>query len=138
MISTIIIASLVLLFIIQYFQFDNRPKPYQSNRSLDIQRELNKLRPHRPVPIPIIISIAQKQVYLKSPQWNTLRKAILKRDNYTCQRCGINNVPLEVHHITYERLTNEDQSDLVALCRECHQSIHNLYGYDYNTKYPIK
>ena len=25
-----------------------------------------------------------KQAYLKTPQWNTLRKSILKRDNYTC------------------------------------------------------
>lgn len=132
----IVIASLVLLFIIQYFQLDNRPKPPLINRSLDVQRKLNKLKPYKPALI--IISTQQKQVYLKSPQWNTLRKIVLKRDNYTCQRCNINGIPLEIHHITYERFTNENTSDLVALCRECHQSVHNLYGYDYNTKYPIK
>ena len=46
-----------------------------------------------------------KREYLKSPEWNIKRKAILKRDNYTCASCN-SNVPLEVHHITYIRFGN--------------------------------
>lgn len=78
-----------------------------------------------------------KAAYLKSPKWNTLRKAILKRDNYTCQSCGVSGVPLDVHHITYSRLLNEHPSDLVSVCRNCHKSIHDRLGYDYNTTFPV-
>lgn len=79
-----------------------------------------------------------KQAYLKTPQWNTLRKSILKRDNYTCQACTTNNVPLEVHHITYENFMEENDIDLISLCRECHERQHQYYGFDYNTKfYPV-
>lgn len=77
-----------------------------------------------------------KQEYLKSPEWNIKRKLILKRDNYTCASCH-NNVPLEVHHITYIRFGNESNEDLISLCRECHQAIHTRLGYDYNNTFPI-
>lgn len=78
-----------------------------------------------------------KQAYIKSPKWNLLRKQILHRDNYTCQKCNATNISLEVHHIRYANFGNEQLSDLVSVCRDCHQSIHNQYGYDYNTNYPI-
>lgn len=77
-----------------------------------------------------------KREYLKSPEWNIKRKAILKRDNYTCASCN-SKVPLDVHHITYIRFGNELNEDLVSLCRECHQAIHSKLGYDYNNTFPI-
>ena len=78
-----------------------------------------------------------KQDYLKTPQWNTLRKSILKRDNYTCQACTTTGVPLEVHHISYQNFMEEKDTDLISLCRDCHQGVHNRLGYDYNSTFPI-
>jgi len=79
---------------------------------------------------------AKKQLYLTTAKWQDLRTKRLAIDNYTCQQCGIRK-PLEVHHITYARLFNENIEDLVSVCRECHQLIHNKYGYDYSYVYPI-
>jgi 5-methylcytosine-specific restriction endonuclease McrA len=31
---------------------------------------------------------------------------------------------VEVHHLTYERLGEERLTDLVALCRSCHEREH--------------
>lgn len=78
-----------------------------------------------------------KQDYLRTSQWNTLRKHILKRDNYTCQACSSRNIPLEVHHISYTNFMQEKDTDLIAVCRSCHQSIHDRLGYDYNTIFSI-
>lgn len=84
------------------------------------------------------VDVQTKQAYLKSPQWHIKRKATLKRDSYTCQSCGIDSVPLDVHHITYECLYAEKPEHLVSLCRDCHNDVHNRLGYDYNDTFPIK
>ena len=60
--------------------------------------------------------------YLKSERWQNLRKSVLHRDNELCI-CG--KKATEVHHKTYERLGNEPPSDLVSLCRNCHQNVHD-------------
>lgn len=78
-----------------------------------------------------------KADYLKSAKWDTLRKAILKRDSYTCQGCHSTSVSLEVHHISYIRLGSELPSDLISVCRSCHQAIHDTHGYDYNSTFPL-
>lgn len=62
--------------------------------------------------------------YLKSERWQNLRKSVLHRDNELCI-CG--KKATEVHHKTYERLGNEPLSDLVSLCRHCHQNVHDNY-----------
>jgi hypothetical protein len=35
--------------------------------------------------------------------------------------CAAEDVQLDVHHNTYERLGGEEISDVIPLCRECHQ-----------------
>jgi hypothetical protein len=50
-----------------------------------------------------------------------IRKAVLKRDNYSCVACGTKN-NLEVHHIS----THIDVVDnLVTLCHNCHYYAHD-------------
>lgn len=78
-----------------------------------------------------------KKAYLASPQWKAIKSAILSRDQYTCQSCLATGVPLEVHHITYVNFMAEQPSDLISLCRWCHQEVHNKHGYDYNSTFPI-
>ena len=61
--------------------------------------------------------------YISSPEWRKKRVIILKRDNNMCVMCG-SKENLNVHHLTYERLYEEDNDDLVTLCSKCHKDIH--------------
>lgn len=61
--------------------------------------------------------------YINSHEWKILRKIILERDNYWCQCCGMAPAT-DVHHITYERLGNEETQDLTSLCNKCHNVLH--------------
>lgn len=58
--------------------------------------------------------------YLASQEWNERRQRVM---NYYGHRCAICNAsgPLEVHHRTYERLGEEDATDIIPLCPECHE-----------------
>ena len=71
----------------------------------------------------------QKYLYLQSDEWGKKRKAVLKRDKYTCQSCGIND-SLEVHHMnSYSKIPNEPLTSLISLCRDCHEAQHEYYGF---------
>ena len=76
--------------------------------------------------------VSTKREYLNSFKWSLLRNKRLLLDNYTCQSCKLNNPPLEMHHLTYENIFNENIEDIISLCRECHQLQHDHYGYRYN------
>lgn len=68
--------------------------------------------------------------YMQSNRWWARRKSKLIAANWTCQRCGYNQltapveIPLDVHHLTYGRLGDELDSDLIVLCRPCHEKEH--------------
>lgn len=47
--------------------------------------------------------------------------SILERDKFTCQSCGVITTVLEVDHILPDS-TNNDKSNLQALCRPCHEA----------------
>lgn len=50
-----------------------------------------------------------------------LKEQIRKRDNFTCQRCKkLQNKRLQpIHHIDYNK-KNNNQENLITLCRSCH------------------
>lgn len=65
--------------------------------------------------------------------WDTVRKKVLRRDEYTCQRCGHQSGPhagdegrvLQAHHI--EKVSDGGSNDLPnlrTLCRPCHGVQH--------------
>lgn len=59
--------------------------------------------------------------YLDSPTWQTKRQETIARAGHKCQLCGA-DTRLDVHHNTYERFGgNELPTDLVVLCRSCHE-----------------
>ena len=62
--------------------------------------------------------------YLENNDWRQIRLHVLMRDNYTCIKCGKTNCKLIVHHKNYRRWSKENLNDLVTLCFDCHQSIH--------------
>lgn len=63
------------------------------------------------------------QDYIKSPEWERVRKRILKRARGKCEKCR-KRPPIQVHHLTYARLGNERDEDLLAVCGPCHQAFH--------------
>lgn len=68
--------------------------------------------------------------YLKTPEWKITRAKQLKLDNYTCRLCGReggDEIVLEVHHSSYERLGCEIIGlDLITLCDECHEPVTSM------------
>jgi 5-methylcytosine-specific restriction endonuclease McrA len=53
-----------------------------------------------------------------------LRRLILERDGWRCQQCGsFRN--LDVHHMRRRSALGDDaETNLITLCRECHQLPH--------------
>lgn len=60
--------------------------------------------------------------YINSPEWKHKRLARLKLDKFRCRTCG-SEEDLECHHVSYEYLGNEPLSDLITLCKICHEAI---------------
>lgn len=61
--------------------------------------------------------------YLNSASWKITRNRRLALAKYRCERCQ-NKRQLQVHHLTYERLGSEWDSDLEVLCIDCHERHH--------------
>lgn len=60
--------------------------------------------------------------YINSPEWRELRRLVYERDGGLCRSC---ERPAEnVHHTHYKRFGEEDGTELVSLCRACHQKEH--------------
>lgn len=68
--------------------------------------------------------------YLQSLEWKDRRDDKLWEAGYRCSMCGASgyDIRLEVHHLTYERVGHELPSDLMVLCRTCHQKRHSKEG----------
>ena len=64
------------------------------------------------------------EAYLKTGKWAVLRIKALTRDDYTCQGC-LEKKAVQVHHITYENIGNEFCFELISLCDDCHEKIHD-------------
>lgn len=58
--------------------------------------------------------------YLRTGHWQRKRAAKLRQSRYRCEQCQY-QYGLEPHHLTYENRGCEPLSDLVVLCRQCHQ-----------------
>lgn len=61
--------------------------------------------------------------YIRSQAWRQRADAAKKRAGYRCQVCykHRDEVQLDAHHRTYERLGRERPEDITVLCRNCHQ-----------------
>lgn len=74
--------------------------------------------------------------YLTSEKWNFKRHHIAELNNYKCQICGKKiKKGYHIHHITYEHLGDELDSELMFLCPVCHlQKIHKQFKSKKNIK----
>ncbi|AFO91729.1 hypothetical protein D1822_09875 [Phaeobacter inhibens] len=66
---------------------------------------------------------ANHEEYLASDKWAVKRRAVMERDSQRCQAC-LTRDATEVHHLTYDRIFEEPMFDLVAICRRCHEKLH--------------
>ena len=69
--------------------------------------------------------------YMRSDAWSKKRAERLELDNNSCVMCGrtLEQIKsIQVHHITYKNLGNENVlEDICTLCGSCHKKIHNFY-----------
>ena len=71
--------------------------------------------------------------YKNKNYFGGLKSQVLDRDNFECQKCGLNNEQhiviygcgLCVHHIDKDK-TNNVLNNLLTLCRSCHAKVHRL------------
>lgn len=91
------------------------PKSPQRNRAKDFS--------HIKKPAPYGKPVDNYEKYLESAHWREIREIRLAIDNHTCQKCGA-TTNLHVHHKTYARIGDEEFDDLITLCADCHNSVH--------------
>lgn len=79
------------------------------------------------------LTIDEYDQYLETPHWKAFQKLAFEEQRQRlghnrCEHCPPNapipKEPLHVHHLTYERLGAELLSDVVIICRDCHNKIH--------------
>ena len=62
----------------------------------------------------------------ESAEWKAIEKIVKARDKHTCQSCGI-KIGLTIHHILpREEQGTELPSNLITLCRYCHNDVEEL------------
>lgn len=65
-------------------------------------------------------------LYLKSASWGFFRRHVLNIRGEKCQLCGRED-KIEVHHMTYNRIGNEDIRDVLVVCHSCHEYVHSKH-----------
>jgi 5-methylcytosine-specific restriction endonuclease McrA len=65
--------------------------------------------------------------YITGPRWAAKREAWFNAFGKWCRACKTTYGPIQLHHMTYDRLGRERMSDLVALCNKCHREVEALY-----------
>ena len=89
-----------------------------------------------PTKVLMFINAEEKLAYMQTKQWIELKEHRLRIAQYKCECCG-STYKLHLHHVTYERLTQEHIEDVAVLCNICHNRLHSILGYDRTTIYPI-
>mgnify|MGYP001034249509 FL=1 len=59
-------------------------------------------------------------------EWQHIRRRIIARDGRACHVCGSSGY-LVVHHVNHVPQDNDD-ANLMTLCRDCHERIHGRRG----------
>lgn len=74
----------------------------------------------------------ERQAFYSSIEWKASVKAVWKRDNATCQKCGRHkgddrSVSFDLHHIVSFACVElrSEISNLVLLCEPCHYWVHS-------------
>lgn len=61
--------------------------------------------------------------FLNSGEWKEVAEMVKERDSHKCVICG-SNENLNAHHLRY-RADRLDEDDIITVCSNCHQCLHN-------------
>lgn len=70
----------------------------------------------------MVQGIGNYHAYLKSRHWKSVKDSYFRMRPYRCFYCGVRK-RLELHHITYKNIGNEQLADLVYLCPDHHNQV---------------
>jgi 5-methylcytosine-specific restriction endonuclease McrA len=93
-----------------------RGKDEERQRELDQRRYRAIIRDHRKG------SYGARRM---KKEWEMLKKEVHSRDGYRCRMCNRDDLPLHVHHRTYNKYAEEPLEDLITLCADCHGVFHS-------------
>ena len=76
--------------------------------------------------------------HLMSEKWKQTKLTRLLIDDFKCKQCNkpITAETSHCHHITYKNLGDEGIKDVVSVCPQCHNDIHEFYGKN-ASRYPL-
>ncbi len=125
--GTILFFIAIGIFFYYFIQYQNNEEQRFLDKYLepDVDDSKEDILPHNH---DYIVLMKHKYEYLKSDQWQHLRKVVLDRNNHKCMLCP-NTTKLNVHHITYQNLFNEKLYQLKTLCSDCHTNLHYDIGF---------
>lgn len=77
-----------------------------------------------------------RQIGRKSPplrldaeSYRELHQQVLERDSWRCQLCGTMQ-HLQVHHLKFRSRSGDDtDQNLITLCAQCHEQVHQIPSY---------
>jgi 5-methylcytosine-specific restriction endonuclease McrA len=79
----------------------------------------------------------ERQSFYSSKEWRDASKAVWRRDDATCQKCGKRNhekqrYAFDVHHVVSFACVSlrADISNLILLCEDCHYWVHSSENVD--------
>lgn len=64
------------------------------------------------------------QDYIHSSEWKEFRSRYFQVCHRKCRVCDAHNI-IVLHHLTYDRVGQEEFGDVVPLCDRCHHLIHD-------------
>ncbi|GAB2999623.1 hypothetical protein GCM10010960_01830 [Arenimonas maotaiensis] len=109
----------------------NQAKPISItlfDNELEIKWRARKNAEYQAIYIAIEPSLkAEYEAYLESETWRKRRMVILERATKKCECCE-HYPATEIHHKTYARIGQELDSDLMAVCKLCHDQIHGKFN----------
>jgi hypothetical protein len=74
-----------------------------------------------------------REEYLKSDEWKSLRNIVMN-SKPLCQCCS--KTASDVHHLVYRNLVDIKITDLLPVCRSCHDTIHKAIDCQYISQNP--
>ncbi|WBC28395.1 HNH endonuclease [Rhodobacteraceae phage LS06-2018-MD05] len=86
----------------------------------------NKTKKRNKTKVKPKITFKQKYYdYLESDKWAQLKIDLYNYRGRKCEKCGL-TYKLQVHHLTYDNIFNEEPEDLIILCENCHKKEHEI------------
>lgn len=64
--------------------------------------------------------------YLASEEWRIFRLSVIAKRGLACEVCRTRQNSPQLHHLTYERLGCERETDVIVTCETCHRRYHGL------------